>query len=72
MLTIRRVDPARGMARFYSLTLQADLLGGWSLIREWGRIGQPGQVRVDQYADAELARAAALKLEASKRRRGYG
>jgi predicted DNA-binding WGR domain protein len=33
-----RRDPARNMARFYHLGLQADLLAGWSVVREWGRI----------------------------------
>jgi predicted DNA-binding WGR domain protein len=44
------------MARFY---------------REWGRIGQGGQVRMDWFADEAQAIAALIKLEAAKRRRGY-
>jgi predicted DNA-binding WGR domain protein len=32
---IRRRDPVRRMARFYSLAVQADLLVGRSLVREW-------------------------------------
>ena len=51
MTLIRRRDPARRMARFYSLAVQADLLAGWSLVREWGRIGSPGRVRVDPHAE---------------------
>jgi predicted DNA-binding WGR domain protein len=35
--------PTRSMARFYALSLQAELLTGWSLGREWGRIGRSGQ-----------------------------
>lgn len=67
-IVIRRRDPARKMARFYSLRLQGDLLAGLAVIREWGRIGRAGRVRVDLSADAE---AEALRLAAQKRRRGY-
>jgi predicted DNA-binding WGR domain protein len=69
---IRRRDAARRMARFYSLAVQADLLAGWSLVREWGRIGSPGRVRVDPHAELLIAETAALQLEVRKRRRGYG
>ena len=37
-LTLHRIDPAKDMARFYRLDVQPDLLGGWTFIREWGRI----------------------------------
>lgn len=50
------IEPAQRMARFY---------------REWGRIGQGGQVRMDWFADEAQAIAALIKLEAAKRRRGY-
>jgi predicted DNA-binding WGR domain protein len=70
--TIRRRDPARHMARFYSLAVQADLLAGWSLVREWGRIGWAGRVRVDPHAELAIAETAAQQLETQKRRRGYG
>ena len=39
---LRRIDAAQNMARFYLLDVQPDLFGGWSLIREWGRIGRAG------------------------------
>jgi hypothetical protein len=39
MLTIHRRNPARNEARFYAMALQADLLAGWTVVREWGRIG---------------------------------
>jgi predicted DNA-binding WGR domain protein len=45
MTLIHRRDPTRNMARFYALSVQADLLAGWTLVREWGRIGRPGRVR---------------------------
>ena len=72
MTLIHRRDPARRMARFYSLAVQADLLSGWSLVREWGRIGRPGRVRVDPHPELAIAETAGQELEARKRRRGYG
>lgn len=60
MTLIHRRDPSRNMARFYALSVQADLLTGWSLVREWGRIGRPGRVRVDPHAELAIAEMAAL------------
>jgi predicted DNA-binding WGR domain protein len=71
MTLIRRRDPTRNMARFYALSVQADLLAGWTLVREWGRIGRPGRVRLDPHPDLTDAETAARRFEASKRRRGY-
>ncbi|MCP4781752.1 MAG: WGR domain-containing protein [Hyphomicrobium sp.] len=30
------------MARFYAMSVQPNLFGQWSLLREWGRIGSAG------------------------------
>lgn len=39
-LFLHRVDPTRGMRRFYRLLIQPSLFGGEvDLIREWGRLG---------------------------------
>jgi predicted DNA-binding WGR domain protein len=51
--------------------LAPTLFGEWSLIREWGRIGQPGTVRVDQFTTEEDAMAALAKKAGEKERRGY-
>jgi predicted DNA-binding WGR domain protein len=48
-----------------------NLFGEWTLEREWGRIGQGGQIRMDWYDQEEDAVAALLLLETTKRRRGY-
>ena len=39
MTRLRRLDPARNMARFYLVDTHADLFGGVSVLREWDRIG---------------------------------
>jgi predicted DNA-binding WGR domain protein len=41
-MVLRRIDPARNMGRFYALSLQPDLFGTVSVVKEWGRIGQSG------------------------------
>jgi len=69
---LRRVDEARNMRRFYQLAVHPDLFAaGGSLIREWGRIGRPGRVRVQSFSASELAEAAGARIECSKRGRGY-
>ncbi len=71
MIYLTKIDAARNMARFYSLDLQPDLFGGWALVRRWGRIGWPGQVRSALHEKREGA-AAALERELRRRkRRGY-
>ena len=45
-----------------------NLFGEWTLLREWGCIGQ---VRMDWFADEAQAVATLIALEAAKRKRGY-
>ena len=65
------IDADARRFRRYRLSLQPDLFGRTSLIREWGRIGQPGTVRIATYAGREAA-ARALGREVERRlQRGY-
>lgn len=66
-----KIVPEAGQARFYHAALWPDLFGGVTLAREWGRIGQAGQLRLDPYSDPEAAAAALARLVRRKRRRGY-
>lgn len=70
-LLLRRIDPAQSMKRFYLMTVQRDLFGSVSLVREWGRIGSPGTVALDHFADEGLAVDALVSLAKAKRKRGY-
>ncbi|TQM94650.1 putative DNA-binding WGR domain protein [Roseinatronobacter monicus] len=70
-LQMRRVDPARNMRRFYRMSIQPDLFGGASLVREWGRIGYRGQMMIEPHADEGQAVTALMKLARAKQRRGY-
>ncbi len=68
---LEKRDPTKNQARFYHMAIQPNLFGEWTLERQWGRIGQGGQVRMDWYSREAEAEAALLALEAAKRRRGY-
>ena len=43
-VTLRRIDPAKNMARFYALDLQPDLFGAIMLMKQWGRFGTGGRM----------------------------
>jgi predicted DNA-binding WGR domain protein len=66
---LRRIDPDRNMARFYTMSLQPTLFGEWALLREWGRIGSAGRLVSGRFASeqqAALAMAEHLKVKLSK------
>lgn len=68
---LHRIDPARNMARFYRLSMGPSLFGDVCLVREWGRIGTSGRVRIDFYRDEGEATKAHDALTRAKRKRGY-
>jgi predicted DNA-binding WGR domain protein len=68
---LQRIDPAANMRRFYRLEVCPTLLGGWALIRHWGRIGSSGQ-SIETWYDSEAAAwYAGEKIRRKKLRRGY-
>lgn len=66
-----RIAPDRNEWRFYRLALCPDLFGGCALLREWGRIGAGGRLRVDWHGSEGEALNALARLARAKRRRGY-
>ena len=48
------------------LILQEDLLGGWTVIRQWGAMGQRGSTRTHYFDDHQSATEAALKMMSSE------
>ena len=68
---LRCIDPALGKRRFYRMTVQPTLFGGWVLVREWGRIGRAGQMKSDHYRHAGQALDALRERMGVKQRRGY-
>jgi predicted DNA-binding WGR domain protein len=61
-LHLRRIDPARNMARFYALSIQPTLFGGASLVRNWGRIGTNGQAMMETFDEDGVAGEALSRL----------
>jgi len=53
------------------MEIMPGLFGDWSLVREWGRIGQPGQVRVDWFPSEAAAKDARFDIQMEKAKRGY-
>jgi predicted DNA-binding WGR domain protein len=70
-LVLDRCDPACNMARYYVLSIETSLFGDVSLIREWGRIGQSGQTRIELYETQSMAVEALETWLQRKCRRGY-
>ena len=68
---LEKRQPTNNVSRFYRMSVMPNLFGEWTLLREWGRIGQGGQVRMDWFSDEGQAVAALITLEAAKRLRGY-
>ena len=70
-LHLERREPARNIQRFYAITVTRTLFGAWALVREWGRIGQPGTVRERWFATEGEAWVAGERWRTRKERRGY-
>jgi predicted DNA-binding WGR domain protein len=68
---LQRIDAARNMARFYIISIEPTLFGDWALVRNWGRIGRPGKIRIEMRESIAIAQKSAAQLIAAKERRGY-
>jgi predicted DNA-binding WGR domain protein len=66
-----RIDSEKNVARFYKLDVQPSLFGDWSLVREWGRIGQPGTVHFEVHGTRGAADIALIAKWFEKQKRGY-
>jgi len=42
-------DPTRNIDRFYVVQVLPTLFGDWTVLREWGRRGSPGTMRLESY-----------------------
>lgn len=68
---LTRIEPEANRYRFYKVFLAPSLFGDWVLVREWGRIGAPGTVRLDYFTNAGAAVLAMQELVRQKKRKGY-
>ncbi len=57
--------------RFYQLTLEQDLLGGWTLVREWGGSGSKPGGRREVYLERDAALTAFEQARDAQIRRGF-
>ncbi len=71
MLYLTKQNPDKNQYRFYKLSLSPTLFGGWSLIREWGRIGSAGTVKIDFFDTEREAVQKQEKLFKQKVKKGY-
>lgn len=65
------IDPDKNQKRFYYMHVAPTLFNGWSLVREWGRIGQAGTVKFDPFDSEEAAQRQLERLKAQKLKKGY-
>jgi len=66
-------QPPQGLEspRYVSISLQQDLLGGWTLLRESGLIGGKSQLKREQYLETESAIEAFEKARAAHTKKGF-
>ena len=57
--------------RYYQIGLQQDLLGGWTLTREWGQQGGRVSVKREVYLERDDALNAFEQARDAQIRRGY-
>lgn len=70
-LYLCRVEPKQRMSRFYVLSIEPTLFGGYCLVREYGRIGRGGRVMRQFFSTADAALGELNRLRRVKERRGY-
>lgn len=59
------------LVRYYQIILEPDLLGGWTLVREWGQQGAAGRVKRDYFPTWDAAEAALADARDSQLAKGY-
>jgi predicted DNA-binding WGR domain protein len=71
-LRLERIDPARNMARYYTLAVEVTLFEDWSCVRGFGRIGsRGGRIMLGLFDSRAAAEAELVALLRRKQARGY-
>lgn len=68
---LERREPVHNRLRFYAILVTPTLFGAWAMVREWGRIGQPGTVRETWFETEAAAIEAGARVRQRKEKRGY-
>ena len=64
-------EPAHKRRRFQAITVTLTVFDRWAVVREWGRIGQPGTVRETGFETEGEAHEVGAQWRQRKERRGY-
>lgn len=71
-IRLERIDPARNMARYYTLAIEVTLFEDWSCTRGFGRIGsRGGRIMLGLFDSQAAAEAELHALLRRKQARGY-
>lgn len=62
---------AQESPRYYHLILQQDLLGGWTLIREWGQQGGRASLKREVFLERDAAEQAMTTYRDQQVRKGF-
>lgn len=57
--------------RFFQISLQQDLLGGWLLFREWGQQGSRASSKREMYLERDAAISAFERARDVQLKRGF-
>lgn len=71
MAFFTRIDAAKNIRRFWLSVVTPTMFGGWSVLREWGRIGSPGRVQLRTFGSEEEAQRAEQQGIKKRLRHGY-
>jgi hypothetical protein len=70
-LYLQTVPGSPGAPRYVQITLEQDLLGGWTLYRESGIQGGRASMKREQYLERDEAIAALEKARDAQLKRGF-
>ena len=71
MAFLTRTDLTWNINRFYVVDITPTLFGEWAVLREWGRRGSPGTMRLDSYGRREEAQSAEQRTIKRRLQHGY-
>jgi predicted DNA-binding WGR domain protein len=57
--------------KYYHLILQQDLLGGWTLTREWGQMGGRASSKREVFLERDAAEQALMNVRDQQIKRGF-
>lgn len=66
LICLQAIEPARNIARRYTILVQRDFFGAITVDYSWGRIGSLGQCRRAAFTDTDQAERFARKLLARR------